>query len=253
MEGNVVWNFVYPWPFYTTDIKALDDTTYNDGDRWRRLNGEWYASGRAYRDLDKIDGTPNPIWDEWLAHPTYDAYWQAMIPYGRQFGRIGIPVLQTAGYYYGGPGAAMHYLTAALQVQSRAPSHYLVIGPYDHFQAQRGVVNALGDTASVLFGYEIDPVATDRHRRRPALPVVRLCPQGQGPKPALLADKVNYEVVGANRWKHAPSIAAMSNGTRRFYLSAERGLGYRPATDGSPSVRDESIDADRGPRRPFGQ
>ena len=41
-----------------------------------------------------------------------------------------------------------------------------------------------------------------------------------GPKPALLADKVNYEVVGANRWKHAPSVAAMSNGALRFYLGA---------------------------------
>ena len=30
MEGNVVWNFVYPWPFYTTDNKTLDDSTYND-------------------------------------------------------------------------------------------------------------------------------------------------------------------------------------------------------------------------------
>ena len=61
MEGNVVWNFVYPWPFYTTDNKALDDSTYNDRARWRRLNRAWYVSGRAYRDLDKIDGTPNPV------------------------------------------------------------------------------------------------------------------------------------------------------------------------------------------------
>ena len=40
----------------------------------------WYVSGRAYRDLDKIDGTPNPVWDDWLAHPSYDAYWQAHDP-----------------------------------------------------------------------------------------------------------------------------------------------------------------------------
>ena len=62
-----------------------------------------------------------------------------MIPYGRQFGRIGIPVLQTAGYYYGGPGAAMYYLTEHYKYNPRA-NHYLLIGPYDHFQAQRGVV-----------------------------------------------------------------------------------------------------------------
>lgn len=230
MEGNVVWNFVYPWPFYTTNVKALDDSTYNDRDRWRRLDRQWYASGRAYRDLDRIDGTPNPIWDEWLAHPTYDAYWQAMIPYGKEFADIRIPVLQTAGYYYGGPGAAVHYLTQHYKYNPRA-EHYLVIGPYDHFQAQRGVVNALADTATVLFGYEIDPAA-----RIDIVGDLRYqwfdhVLKGK-PRPALLADKVNYEVVGANRWKHAPSIAGMSNGTRRFYLSAERAdSAYRLATE----------------------
>ena len=233
MEGNVVWNFVYPWPFYTTDSKALDDITYDDRARWWRVNGEWYASGRAYRDLDKIDGTRNPVWDEWLAHPAYDTYWQAMIPYGRQFERIGIPVLQTAGYYYGGPGAAMHYLTEHYKYNPRA-NHYLLIGPYDHFQAQRGVVNALGDTATVLSGYEIDPVAR--------IDIVNdLLYQWfdyvlkHGPKPALLVDRINYEVVGANRWKHAPSIAAMANGTRRLYLSADREGDFYRLTDGAPS------------------
>jgi hypothetical protein len=61
-----------------------------------------------------------------------------------------------------------------------------------------------------------------------------------GPKPALLADKVNYEVVGANRWKHAPSVAAMSNSTLRFYLSEKRGrAGYRLA--GASAARDASV------------
>src|SRR5207244_819390 len=69
MEGNVVWSFVYPWPFYTLNVKGLDSTTYFDNARWNRLYQRWYASGRAYRELDKIDGTPNPIFDRWLDHP----------------------------------------------------------------------------------------------------------------------------------------------------------------------------------------
>jgi predicted acyl esterase len=40
------------------------------------------------------------------------------------------------------------------------------------------------------------------------------------PKPVLLADKVNYEVTGADVWKHAPTIGRMSNGSLRFYCSA---------------------------------
>ena len=30
MDGNLFLSFVYPWPFYTTDVKGLDDSTYND-------------------------------------------------------------------------------------------------------------------------------------------------------------------------------------------------------------------------------
>ena len=61
-----------------------------------------------------------------------------------------------------------------------------------------------------------------------------------GPKPALLADKVNYEVMGANAWKHAPSLAAMANGVLKFYLSGERsGAGYRLAA--APPARDSSL------------
>lgn len=38
------------------------------------------------------------------------------------------------------------------------------------------------------------------------------------PRPAWLADKVNYEVTGANVWKHAPSLDAMSQARLRLYL-----------------------------------
>jgi putative CocE/NonD family hydrolase len=89
-DGNVFMNYAYPWPFYTTDVKGLDDSTHYDAERWNRLNHDWYVGGRAYRDLDRIDGTRNPFFDRWLEHPGYDAYWQAAIPYQEEFARIHI-------------------------------------------------------------------------------------------------------------------------------------------------------------------
>jgi uncharacterized protein len=226
MDGNLFLSFVYPWTFYTTNLKGLDDTTYyNNYERWNRLNHDWYVSGRAYRDLDKIDGTPNPFFDKWIAHPTYDSYWQSMIPYEKDFARVNIPVLQTAGYYYGGPGAAVYYLTEHYKYNPSAED-YLVIGPYDHILGQRGLVNALGDTTYEMAGYKVDPVAlTDFGELR--YQWFDYVFKG-APKPALLKDKINYQVMGANVWKHAPSIAAMSNGMLRFYLIALRsGDAYR--------------------------
>jgi putative CocE/NonD family hydrolase len=217
MEGNVFWNFVYPWPFYTTTNKTLNDKVYYDRARWAKLDHDWYVSGRPYRDLEKIDGTPNPIFNRWTSHPTYDAYWQSMIPYKEEFSRISIPVLQTAGYYYGGPGAAVYYLSQHIQYRPDA-EHYLIIGPYDHFMAQRGTANAEGDVESIA-GYQLDAAA------KIDLTEVRYrwfdYTLKGGAKPAILADKINYEVTGANVWKHAPSLKAMASDSARYYLSAE--------------------------------
>ncbi len=219
-EGNIVWNYIYPWPFYTTNNKTLDNTTYFDNARWAKLNRDWYLTGRAYADLEKIDGTPNPVFDEWTSHPSYDAYWRTIIPSGAEFAKVKIPVLQTAGYFFGGPGAAVFYFTQHYS-QDPAARHYLVIGPYDHPQAQRGVVDALGDTTTNIAGYETDLAARIDITADLRYQWFDWVLKGR-PRPGLLEDRVNYEVLGANVWKHAPSIGAMSNGSLRLYLDPTR-------------------------------
>jgi putative CocE/NonD family hydrolase len=225
MDGNVFLNFTYQWTFYTTNDKTLDDKTYYDFPRWGRLNNELYTSGRPYREMEKIDGTPNPVFQRWLEHPTYDSYWQAMIPYREEFARIKIPVLTTTGYYDGGQRGALYYFTQHSKYKADA-EHYLLIGPYDHVTGQRGTITARGELRNVVLGYEIDPVAQ--------IDIGELRYQWfdyifkGGAKPALLKDKVNYEVMGANEWRHAPSISAMGNQTLRFHLSAvKQGDAYR--------------------------
>jgi putative CocE/NonD family hydrolase len=238
MEGNIIWSFLYQWPFYTLNNKTLDNATYFDNARWFKLNREWYVSGRAYRDLEKIDGTPNPTWAEWISHPSYDAYWRSMIPYGDEFRNIKIPVLQTAGYFFGGPGAATYYLTQHYAHDPQA-RHYLLIGPYDHPQGQRGVVDALGDTATNIAGYEIDPVARIDIVADLRYQWFDWILKGRS-RPALLGDRINYQVMGANQWKHAPSIAEMANGQLRFYLSPARsGSAYH--LSGAQNAGDTSV------------
>ncbi|HZD84717.1 MAG TPA: CocE/NonD family hydrolase, partial [Gemmatimonadaceae bacterium] len=255
MDGNLFLSFVYAWPFYTLNLKGLDDTTYFNFERWNRLNHDWYVGGRAYRELDKIDGTPNPVFDTWIAHPTYDSYWQSMIPYENDFANIKIPILQTAGYYYGGPGAAVYYFTQHYTYNPGAED-YLVIGPYDHVLGQRGLVTALGDTTYILSRYKVDPVAlTDFGELR--YQWFDYIFKG-APKPALLKDKVNYQVMGANVWKHAPSIAAMSDQALRYYLIALRsGENYRlsernPGTTTTVVLNVDLADRTDVDRRPAG-
>lgn len=226
MEGNIVQSFVYYWPFYTTNTKTLDNAPYNDRARWNRMKRQWYVSGDAYRSLDRIDGTPNPFFDRWLQHPAYDAYWQAMIPYRQDFARIDIPVLTTTGYYDDAQIGALYYFIEHHRYHPRA-DHTLLIGPYDHVGAQRR-------SQDVLNGYRIDPVA------RLSIEELRYdwfdyVLKGAA-KPALLKDKVNYQVMAANRWKHAPSLAAMSDRTRRFHLSDGRSGSFHRLSEQKPKT-----------------
>jgi putative CocE/NonD family hydrolase len=220
MEGGIWMNYAFPWPFYTTNTKALDDATYFDSARWEKLNRNWYTSGRAYRDLDKIDGARNPIFDRWLEHPSYDSYWRAAVPSADEFAHINMPVLTTTGYYDSGQIGALSYFIHHYQYNPRA-EHYLVIGPYDHIRGQRGTIGPLGNsTTTVLRGYELDPTAQ--------IDIIGLRYQWfdyifkHRKKPPILKDRVNYEVMGANLWRHSPSLAAMSDRTLTLHLSSAR-------------------------------
>ena len=207
-EGGIFLNFMYPWPFYAASNRSLDDARYNDRARWAGLDERWYASGRAYRDLPAIDGSSNPIFARWLQHPDYDGYWQAMIPQGDEFAGIDIPVLATTGYFDGAQIGALHYFREHLRHRPDA-DHILLVGPYEHFTMQSGV-------PPVVQGYEVDPSA------RIDLQALRLdwfdhVFKG-APRPAVLADRVNWQVMGADAWRHAPTLDAMATRRQRLYL-----------------------------------
>jgi putative CocE/NonD family hydrolase len=209
MENNVFLNANYGWAFYVGNNKYLDDSTYNDRQRWFALQDRWYASGAAYRKIDSIDGTPNKWLQRWLLHPDYDAYWQNMVPYEKEYAKINIPVLTITGYYDDGQISAMHYLKEHYKYNPRA-DHYLIIGPYDHFGAQRGGV-------SVLRGYKVDESALINTRQ---ITFEWLDHVLKGfPKPALLKDKINFQVMGSNTWMHVPSLEKMHNGFLTLYLT----------------------------------
>jgi uncharacterized protein len=219
MEGSIFRSFAYYWHFYTQSNKTLDDAAINDRTHWRDLFRKWYLSGSAYRAMDQIDGKPNPHWDRMLDHPDYDAYWQAMVPYAEEFAKIDIPVLTTTGYYDGGQVGALYALSEHVKYNPAA-EHYLVIGPYDHHSGNRGTVDVLGVHAMDLAGYQLDPKA--------------LADFGElryqwfdyifkgGAKPVRLQDKINFEIMGANEWAHAPSVAAMADTHLRLHLSDKK-------------------------------
>jgi predicted acyl esterase len=207
MAGNIFQNSAYRWSLYVTD-PAEDKKDYYDDSLWHALNQKWYTSGKRYRDFGSLYGKPNPIFIRWLNHPSYDRFWQAMIPYQGEFAKINIPALTMTGYYAGSQPGALYYFNQHHRYNPHA-DHTLFIGPYDDSLMQRGPL-------PTLQAYALDPIALiDARALRYAwfdhvLKAAAI--------PTLLSERVNFEVMGANEWRHAASIEAMAKNTVRYYL-----------------------------------
>ena len=209
MENNISISANYAWPFYVANNRGLDFDLYFDRGRWNSLNDKWFKSGRAYREYDAVDGLANPWFQKWLDHPAYDEYWQEMVPYKTDYRDINIPVLSVTGYYDDGQISALRYLNDH-HTYNKDADHYLIIGPYDHWSAQ-------SIQRKNLRGMELDQSA---FINVPEITFEWMDHILKGaPKPSLVKDKVNYQVMGADTWKHVPSLAAMNDDTQRYYLN----------------------------------
>lgn len=208
MTNNVSMSFIFPWIYYVSNNKFLDEKDYQ-GPHWNELYEKWFQQGRTYRSLDTLLGRPNKVFHRWLDHSVYDTFWQSMIPYKEEFTKINIPILSTTGYYDGGQIGEMYYYRELFKYNPNA-EHYLLIGPYGHFGSQ-------GFPDSVYNGYRIDDAAR--------VPIHDIIYQWfdyifkGAPKPAILKDKISYQVMGTNEWKHSPSLNKMANDSLVFYLT----------------------------------
>jgi putative CocE/NonD family hydrolase len=207
MENNVFLTFTLGWASNVLKYKPLP----------QNLNNRWYELGTSLRSMDSLAGQSNRIFQKWLQHPDYDNYWKSMVPTPAEYAKMDIPILCTTGYYDGAQVAAMRYVKLYFK-NNKNPNLYLVIGPYSHFGAQRLQPDR------VLMGYNIDSVANVGMRGLAYEWLDYILKNGK--KPAFLEDKINYEVMGANQWKHVPSMEKMNNDTMTFYLTDLRNSKY---------------------------
>ncbi|UKB82114.1 CocE/NonD family hydrolase [Chryseobacterium sp. MEBOG06] len=210
-QNNVFMSYMMQWIRYVTNNKLADDKDFNNYTKWDSINTAWYKSGKSFRALDSISGKPNKIFQRWLDHPGYDKYWQRMIPYKNDFAKINIPVLTTTGYYDVDQIGALYYYKEHHKY-NKNPDHYLVIGPYDHAGAQSFGYNYVYGYGNLL----IDPVARISIDELAFSWFDYILKNGK--KPELLKDKVNFQVMSTNTWKHVPSLERMHSSTLKFYL-----------------------------------
>ncbi|WP_394225393.1 CocE/NonD family hydrolase [Pseudoalteromonas spongiae] len=210
-ENNIALTGNFEWPLFVTNNKTVDNSVYNDWQRTNNILNTLYKSGRAIVDIDKIAEKPSPWLQKWLAHPEDGPYYQRMVPHKDDYQRINIPVLSITGYFEGGQISALNYLHEHYKYNPSA-NHALLIGPYNHWSAQN-------KPRSHHSNYKLDPVALEKDTDELVFEWFDHVLYGK-PKPKLVQNKVNYQVMGANEWRFADSLQALNQQAATFYIQA---------------------------------
>jgi len=228
MRGGNFYPFLVQW-LTLVGGHTLQESVVGDGALWAASFREWFESGRPYSELDRMSGHVWPVFHEWLAHPDVDAYWDRYNPTPAQYAKLSLPILTITGSYDDDqPGAIQHYRQFMKYASAEARErHYLVIGPWDH----AGTHAANDKIGGLTFGpaslVDIAKLHVDWYAWT----------MSGGPKPDFLKQHVAYYVMGADEWRYADTLEAVTREQKSLFLASD---GQANDVFRSGSLRDAS-------------
>jgi putative CocE/NonD family hydrolase len=207
IRGNLAMPYWMQWLTLVWGRTSQDRLFWNNKLYWGQLFRRWFESGAPFRELDSQLGAPSEIFQEWLSHPHQDAYWDSYNPTADQYAKLSIPVLTITGIYDAAQIGALHHYREHLKRKPQA-AHFVVIGPWDHAGTRA--------PAREFCGIEVGPASLVD------LPQLHLewyawTMQGR-PRPSFLKDRVAYYVLGADRWRYASTVDAITGRWLQLFL-----------------------------------
>jgi uncharacterized protein len=212
MSYSVFYTYDMQWLLFTMG-HASQDHIFGDDAFWAGKNRQWFESGTPYKELDRVIGAPSPVFQEWVAHPHADAYWDEYNPTSQQYAKLSIPILTiTASHDDDQPGALMHYREYMKNASAEGRArHYLIIGPWDHAGTRTPNEKVGGLTFGPASMVDLPKLHLDWYG---------WTMQG-GPKPQFLQNHVAYYVMFADKWRYADSLAAVTREERALNLGSK--------------------------------
>ena len=181
---------------------------------------EWYLNLGPLSRVNELHFRPQrPTWNDYVAHPNYDAFWQrqAVAPW---LGEPKVPNLNVAGWWdqedYSGPMK----IYETLEKKDRDHKNFLVVGPWNH-GGWGGAGSSLGP---IEFGGETGRYF--REKIQAAWFAYWLKDQGKLP----LAEALTFR-TGSNTWEATgawPPVEGVER--RKLYLREGRTLSFDPPT-----------------------
>ncbi len=212
MRNNIAYPYLMRWLILVWGRTSQDSIFWGDERFWNAKFREWFESGAPFKSLDSLLGCPSMVFQEWISHPRMDGYWDGYNPAPQDYAGLELPILTITGIYDADqPGALEHYREHMRHGSHDARSrHYLVIGPWHH----AGTRTPLRSFAGVEFGEASLVDLGALHRQWYAWTMQ------DGPRPEFLQKQVAYYVTGAECWRYADTLDAVTADTRTLYLAS---------------------------------
>ena len=212
--GDIFMSYVTRWLGFVQG-NALQSNLFGDDTYWAGRYEVMHREGVPFADLDSLTGIAPRVFQRWLSHPTFDAFWRSMSPDSAVYATMALPILTITGHFDGDQDGAMRYYREHMRwgPPGGAARHYLVIGPWSHSGTRHPQKRLAGLTFADTSAIDIKRLHLDWYDW-----ILR-----GGSKPTFLADRVVYYVMGAARWRSAPSLETLADTSRSLYLSAPDG------------------------------
>lgn len=209
-RSNISSPYFMQWLTLVSGRTSQEKMFFNSELFWGAQFWRWFESGGAFAELDSFLGNPSDIFQEWLAHPHQDAYWDQYNPTAKQYAELSIPILTITGSYDGDqPGALMHYREhMKLASPADRARHYLVIGPWDH----DGTRTPKAEFVGLKFGPASLVDLRQLHLHWYAWTMQ------DGPKPEFLQKNVAYYLMGAEEWCYADTLEEITSQSLALFL-----------------------------------
>ncbi|WP_331069598.1 CocE/NonD family hydrolase [Steroidobacter sp.] len=211
MRANISYPYAMRWLTFTSG-NASQERIFGDETFWRDANRRWFESGSPFKEFDTLVGNPSKTFQEWVAHPQVDDYWDSYNPTAEQYAKLSLPILSITGSYDGDQlGALEHYRQHMKHgTEAAKAQHYLVIGPWNH----AGTRTPEAEFGGLKFGPASLVDLPKLHLEWYAWTM-----QG-GPKPEFLQKRVAYYVMDTDSWRYADTLEAITAQSRAYFLDS---------------------------------
>jgi putative CocE/NonD family hydrolase len=213
---NIPNPYMLQWATYTNG-HTLYESVFSDQTMWSNAAKRLYLAKAPFNQFATYAGSPDTDFNTWLAHPDVDAYWHKIGLTREQVAGVTLPTLVITGAKDGDQLGTLSYYADHITTTDKATldNYYVVIGPWDHPGTREPKADFGGGHAGPASLIDVLKL----HREWYDFTMK------SGPKPAFLQNHLAYYVTGegAECWKYADSLAAVSKKSTTYYLDASGG------------------------------